>query len=157
MIWVFLWNCSGWGWSRQNSVLFYSCDSLVTLGCFKVRRGGYNDSIARGAFSQSGVRSTDVDAWVRAPSRFEYTYELLKEKPFLQQCNALISRNMFFYFTHILPGCCSSPSITTVESLQRNGDTTGAADWIRKSHLHKGPLHKNTIYSTFVQHICAWP
>lgn len=52
--------------SKLNSVLFYCWDSLVTLGCSKVRRGGYSGSIARGAFSQSGVRSTGVDVWLSA-------------------------------------------------------------------------------------------
>lgn len=52
--------------SRLNSVLFYCWDSLVTLGCSKVRRGGYSGSIARGVFSQSGVRSTGVDVWLSA-------------------------------------------------------------------------------------------
>lgn len=68
MIWGFLQRGG-----KHNSVLFYCCESLVTLGCFKVRRGGYNDSIARGASDQSGLRSVDVDVWARALSRFEYT------------------------------------------------------------------------------------
>lgn len=37
------------------------------------KRGVYNDSIARGASAQSGVRSTDVDVWARTLSRFECT------------------------------------------------------------------------------------
>lgn len=130
--------------SRLNSVLFYCWDSLVTLGCSKVRRGGYSGSIARGMFSQSGVRSTGVDVWLSALMFWIYMRlnkkKLLKEKTFpQQQCDALNLSNIFIYFAHVLSGCC----------LYRlsNHQNYLIPSTIRTNHLHEYAMH-----SKWVQH-----
>lgn len=105
MIWGFLQRGG-----KHNLVLFYCCESLVTLGCFKVRRGGYNDSIARGASDQSGLRSLDVDVWARALSRFEYTtaeyQSSSRKKALLPQSNTCIMNAFQFTSIFFFTDCC---------------------------------------------------
>lgn len=93
--------------SRLNSVLFYCWDSLVTLGCSKVRRGGYSGSIARGAFSQSGVRSTGVDVWLSAVMFWIYMRLNIKAPQGENLSPAAVRRFNFVKHIHLF---CTRPS-----------------------------------------------
>lgn len=124
----------------------------------KSEESGYNDSIARGASDQSGLRSVDVDVWARALSRFEYTtaeYQSSSRKK-LSCSEATLAlwipfnlQAFFFFFTD----CCfylASNHRNCWKSAQEHQKTSRAAN--RISTNIKQLSHKNTICSKFVQH-----
>lgn len=129
--------------SRLNSVLFYCWDSLVTLGCSKVRRGGYGGSIARGAFSQSGVRSTGVDVWLSAVMFWIYMRLNIKAPQEENLSPAAVRRFNFAKHIHLF---CTRPSRRL---LVPPFQPSKISDF---QHNQNKPSPQKDIHSKWVQH-----
>lgn len=140
---------------------FYCGESLVTLGCFKVRMGGYNDSIARGASDQSGVRSTDVDVRARVLSRFEYTTAEYRgsSRKNLSCSNATLElwNVCLLFYTHpsrllLLPCFQPSSALQVCAGTPKLSGLPTESQQTISTNITAKRSHENAIRSKLVQH-----